>query len=54
MFEWLRQLFANNPEWHWHETASGPVMRRWANGAWETRQITHQELHCYEGSRMGW
>lgn len=53
MLEWLRQLFANNPDWHWHETASGPIMRRWI-GKWEWRDLTPDELHDYEGSRAGW
>jgi hypothetical protein len=41
---------SRNTDWHWHETASGPVMRRCIGGEYEIRPLTPEELHEYEGS----
>jgi hypothetical protein len=48
--EWEKQ----NTRWDWHETPRGPIMRCRVNGKWETRPMTAEELHNYEGTRIGW
>jgi hypothetical protein len=54
---WLIQLLRRtkpDTDWGWHETLTGPVMRRRRNGQWEVRAMTPDELHNYEASRCGW
>ena len=42
-------------KWHWHETTSGPVMRRRDfKGYIEYRPMTEDERDQYMRSRAGW
>ena len=49
---WLRHQSRHT--WNWHETPSGPIMRRWVHKKWETREMTQEEMDEYMASRMGW
>jgi hypothetical protein len=56
MFKLIQLLRRHTPDtdWEWHETLSGPVMRRRRDGKWEVRPMTPDELLEYKGSRCGW